>query len=225
MDWLAGFLEGEGSFGCYSNGRRICIQAAQVQRWPLDKAQALAGGIVRGPYQLNQHRHGQPIYHWSHDRGPATLDLMRRLHPLMSPGRQAQIDKAIEAYLAVPHPGSGWRRKVAAVAILVLTLSGCATAKDAFTNPTGNITIPRQQFVNTYALVKVMWKSLRENAELACATAPAGEVGPCFAKLRDIDSQAKALSFQIEAKIAVPESEIDWAVVMGLLKAVIGLIP
>jgi hypothetical protein len=111
------------------------------------------------------------------------------------------------------------------LAAAILLTMGCGTTKAAFTNPTGNITIPRQEFINTYALVKVMWKSLRENAELACASAPAGEVSPCFARLRDIDGQAKALSFQIEAKIAVPESEIDWAVVMGLLKAVIGLIP
>lgn len=107
----------------------------------------------------------------------------------------------------------------------VLLLAGCTTTREVFTNPTGNITIERQQFVNTFATVKVLWKRLRANAELACASAPAGEVGPCFAKLREIDDQAKALSIQIEAKILVPESEIDWEVVKDLLGMIVGLVP
>ncbi len=118
--------------------------------------------------------------------------------------------------------------RLGALVVAVLLLSGCATgqlAHDTFTNPTGNITVPRQEFINSYAVVKVLWKSLRENAELACTTAPAGKVGPCFDKLHEIDARAKVLAIQIEAKIAVPESEIDWAVVTGILSAIIGLVP
>lgn len=109
--------------------------------------------------------------------------------------------------------------------LAVVLLAGCATAHDAFTNPTGKITIERQEFINTYAVVKVLWKSLRENAELACAQAPHGSVSDCFGKLHDIDARAKVLALQIEAKIAVPESEIDWAVVKDLLRAIVGLVP
>jgi len=114
-------------------------------------------------------------------------------------------------------------RLVLAVALVLVT--GCATAHDVFTNPTGNITVPRQEFINSYAVVKVLWKQLRENAELACASAPQGQVSACFGKLHDIDTRAKVLAIQIEAKILVPESQIDWGVVTGLLSAIIGLIP
>lgn len=111
------------------------------------------------------------------------------------------------------------------LAVAVLLTMGCGTAKAAFTNPTGNITIERQQFINSFALIKVLWREIRHNAEVACVRGPEEQVAPCLVALRKIDAQAKELAFNIEAKIAVPESEIDWVVVMGLLKAIVSLVP
>lgn len=99
---------------------------------------------------------------------------------------------------------------------VLLSTSGCVL----LTEPTGRITIDRQEFINTYATVKVLYLRLRSQAQLACER---GEVD-CD-ELRGIDKAAKALNVQIEAKIAVPESEIDWAVVMELLKALVSLVP
>lgn len=124
-----------------------------------------------------------------------------------------------------------WAWKTVAVFWLIglaLILPGCGgknLAKDVFTNPTGNITIPRQDFVNSYALVKVLWKDIRHNAELTCVRGPEEQMAPCLIRLREIDAQAKQLAYNIDAKIATPESEIDWAVVMGLLKAIVSLVP
>lgn len=114
---------------------------------------------------------------------------------------------------------------IASLAAGLLVLAGCSTAKSAFTNPTGNITIPRQEFLNSFALIKVLWKDIRHNAELACVRGPEEQVASCLTQLRAIDAKAKAINYSIEAKIAVPESEIDWAVVMELLKAIVSLVP
>lgn len=111
------------------------------------------------------------------------------------------------------------------LAAAVLLAMGCGTTKAVFTNPTGKITIERQQFINTYALVKILWRESRHHAELTCVRGPEEQVAGCLVALRKIDAQAKELAFNIEAKIAVPESEIDWAVVMGLLKAIVSLVP
>ena len=112
-----------------------------------------------------------------------------------------------------------------AAGLLLVGCGGKNLAKDVFTNPTGHITIPRQDFINSYALIKVLWKDIRHNSELACVRGPEEQVAACLTRLREIDAQAKQLAYQIEAKVAVPESEIDWAVVMGLLKAIVGLVP
>jgi len=90
-----------------------------------------------------------------------------------------------------------------------LLLGGCAF----FTKPTGLITIERQQFINTWAVVKVLYARLRERFD-----GPAEE-------LALVDRQARALAVQIDAKIAVPESEIDWAVVKEFLSVLVGLVP
>ena len=105
------------------------------------------------------------------------------------------------------------------LAVALLT-PGCALVHSAFTNPTGTITIERQQFVNTYAVVKVLYTRLRAQAQLACER---GEVD--CQELVSVDKQVKALNVQIEAKIAVPESEIDWETVKELLKALVSLVP
>ena len=99
---------------------------------------------------------------------------------------------------------------------LFLLVSGCTI----LTTPTGRITIERQEFINTYAVVKVLYTRLRVQAQLACER---GEVD-CD-ELRRIDIEVRKLNTTIEAKIAVPESEINWAVVKELLGMIVGLIP
>jgi len=107
-----------------------------------------------------------------------------------------------------------------ALALCVVLFSGCALLGGAFTKPTGLITIDRQEFINTYAVVKVIYKRMLEDATVRC-----DEAQPCLARIEDTNAQAKALAIQIEAKIEVPESQIDWATVVALLKALASLVP
>ncbi len=110
---------------------------------------------------------------------------------------------------------------------LALVLPGCAATKSLFTNPTGLITIERAQFLSTYATIKVLYKRLRAQAAAACVenALPRKLDQIDCAELAAIDRKVKALDIQIQAKIEVPESEIDWAVVKDLLGAIVGLVP
>ena len=65
--WLAGFLEGEGTFhAAYrkdQNCPRVSLTAHQVNKEPLLRLSALCGGSVRGPYKSNNPNANQ-YYVW-----------------------------------------------------------------------------------------------------------------------------------------------------------------
>ena len=44
--WAAGFLEGEGGFGMYGPKNAWSVQAAQVQKEPLERLKSLFGGSI-----------------------------------------------------------------------------------------------------------------------------------------------------------------------------------
>lgn len=93
--WVAGFLEGEGCFRAKTFG----IIAAQVQREPLDRLQALFGGsiILRiKTYQPN----AQPIFIWT-ICGHRAAEVMMTLFSLMSPQRKERIRTALTLWLKV----------------------------------------------------------------------------------------------------------------------------
>jgi hypothetical protein len=102
-------------------------------------------------------------------------------------------------------------------------LGGCALLKEAFTEPTGVITIERQDFIDTWALVTVLADDLFLEADRACA-ARAWPVVTCD-KLPAAKAQAKAVGVAVRAKIAVPESRIDWGAVKELLGVLVSLRP
>ncbi len=110
--------------------------------------------------------------------------------------------------------------KLVAIGLFALTLSFTLAGCSTFMRPTGTITIERQEFINTYAVVRVLYTRMREQAQAACER---GEVD--CQQLAEIDKTVKHLNASIEAKIAVPESEIDWGVVRSVLSALIGLAP
>ena len=114
--------------------------------------------------------------------------------------------------------------KIAALILVVtLAVSGCASLKAMFTEPTGVITIPRQDFVDTWALVTVLAQDFFAEADRACA---AGAWPPVTcAKLPGAKAQAKALAVAVRAKIAVPESRVDWAAIKELLGVLVSLHP
>lgn len=106
---------------------------------------------------------------------------------------------------------------------VVVALAGCTFAHDLVTDPTGRITIPRQEFINTHAFLAVLTEDLLADAERACEEKRWPESN--CARLPAIKHELRVLDLSIRAKIAVPESEIDWAVVLGILKALAGLRP
>lgn len=91
IGWVAGFLEGEGSFTrTESGGPRI--SAPQVQREPLERLSAKFGGKITLRVPKNQN--AQPIYVWTLS-GRQARNVMKRLLPLMSPRRQTQINAVL----------------------------------------------------------------------------------------------------------------------------------
>src|SRR5467141_1088137 len=86
--WIAGFLEGEGTFDT-PHGVPRC-RATQVQRQPLTRLQYLAGGTL--------HRTNRGDWVWCL-QGLGARGLMGTLRPFMSPKRRKQIRVA---------RGKGW---------------------------------------------------------------------------------------------------------------------
>ena len=121
-------------------------------------------------------------------------------------------------------------RLVALLVAVLVGLSGCAATKSLFTNPTGQITIDRQKFINTFAVVKVLYKRMHAQAVASCEQHAKAKTEDMMLawncqQLPAFHAEVQALAVQIEAKIEVPESEIDWAVVTGMLKALVSLVP
>jgi hypothetical protein len=98
--WIAGFLEGEGSFGYYGkNG--LFLQANQVQRWPIDKLNALVPGYIIRRDMSHRLPNRQPHWQWS-IRSSQAAGLMMTIYQFMSPRRKEQIMKALEGWMASP---------------------------------------------------------------------------------------------------------------------------
>ena len=114
-------------------------------------------------------------------------------------------------------------KRLALAVALMLTVSGCAAVKGYFTEPTGVITIERQDFLDTWALVTVLAEDFFTEADRACA-AGAWPAVTC-AKVPGAKAQAKALAVAVRAKIAVPESRFDWGAVKELLGILVSLRP
>ena len=121
------------------------------------------------------------------------------------------------------------RGAVALIAAMLLLTACGPTLRNPFYRETGEITIPRQDFVNTWAVTKVLYSRLRAQAERYCQTRPPAEALRLdtlnCGELPEIDREARALAVSVDAKIAVPESEIDWATVKELLSLLVGLVP
>ena len=107
------------------------------------------------------------------------------------------------------------RRTALALALLVLV--GCGI----FTKPAETISVERQQFLNAYARAQVLYANVAERMTRLCV---AGRIEreEC-ARMAAVHEQAKALDAEIRAKLAVPESEVDWVRVMKLLELALSL--
>ncbi len=96
LGWVAGFLEGEGSF--MKCGGTITVAAVQKQKQPLDKIHGLCGGNLNKFFL----RSTGNVYHRWQLYGPKAEALMKLLYGLMSPKRQQQIDASLAWYASRP---------------------------------------------------------------------------------------------------------------------------
>lgn len=96
--WAAGFLEGEGSFGCYGRLNNYKVECGQVQREPLERLQRIFGGGIHLKPAKGRH---QAIYHWLAQGGRAASVAMT-LWALMSPRRKEQIERALTTWKSRP---------------------------------------------------------------------------------------------------------------------------
>lgn len=98
IGWIAGFLEGEGSFGYHrsATGGAPVVQATQVQREPVDRLKALLGGHI---YFKRAHPPSQASYQWRAS-GPLAVGVMMMVHELMSPRRREQIHASLAPWRA-----------------------------------------------------------------------------------------------------------------------------
>ena len=109
-------------------------------------------------------------------------------------------------------------RRLLAGVLVIGMLSGCGV----FTRPSEVTTIERQAAINAWARAKVLYGRAVTLAERACAT---GQWSPeeCR-KAAQIHEQAKRLGAEVEAKLATPESEVDWRRVMKLLELALDIL-
>jgi hypothetical protein len=98
--WLAGFLEGEGSFmkGSPSTPNLPVIQVSSTDEDVIAKASKLFGVSY---WQIDKKRsikNGWKIPYATRIRGKKAVDLMENIKPLMGIRRQSQIDEALSCY-------------------------------------------------------------------------------------------------------------------------------
>lgn len=95
IHWLAGYLEGEGSF--YRRDTKygsMQVRAHSTDRESLEKCLKFFGGKLYGPYHSGK-KTEKEYWQWS-TAGPRALGIALTLYSLLSPRRQGQIETMIE---------------------------------------------------------------------------------------------------------------------------------
>lgn len=95
--WLAGLLEGEGSFHVKGSGK-IVIQLGMTDEDVVRKSAFLAGcGAVNGPYQSKRYN-CKPIWAWKVSKGAHCYALCTAIYPFMGVRRKSQIELLMKAW-------------------------------------------------------------------------------------------------------------------------------
>ena len=94
LSWLAGLMEGEGSFQWKRNNRRgtqyPVVQLTMTDEDVVKRARQIAGvGTLHGPYDNGPGR--KPRYMWCVQKKVDSVGLMMTLYPMMGLRRQARI--------------------------------------------------------------------------------------------------------------------------------------
>lgn len=105
LHWLAGLLEGEGSFmkGTPSEPNRIAIKIQMTDKDVLEKVGYQFEVGVNGPLRRTTAKEHWKSYYTVVRRGAKASEWMQRLRPLMGVRRQGQIDNALASYTDMSH--------------------------------------------------------------------------------------------------------------------------
>lgn len=112
LAWLAGLIEGEGSFSHHVTRRirqyhDLNIKVTMADEDVIRRCLAVSGlGTVRGPYQ-NRNPAWKPRWIWEVTRRDDAVALMTALRPLMSIRRQVQIDACLAIHEEYPPERQG----------------------------------------------------------------------------------------------------------------------
>lgn len=103
LAWVAGYLEGEGSFICSAPARRrVCIAASSTDRDVIEHLTRIVPySRLRGPYSCSGLGE-KPQYYWALIIRPLVVDLATQLRPMMCERRQEQIDALLAYVVANP---------------------------------------------------------------------------------------------------------------------------
>jgi hypothetical protein len=100
--WVAGLLEGEGSFiaGSPSEPNRPRISVAMTDEDVIERLAAVLNVQYKALASRNEHH--KNVYRVI-IRGAQAVELMKRLHPLLGERRKQQIDRVVDNFRDVPH--------------------------------------------------------------------------------------------------------------------------
>lgn len=104
LHWIAGLLEGEGSFiAMQTKGRWYpSVQCAMKDEDIIRKLHRLTGEVGRVTMEPSQRPEWLPLFRWRMQRQRPCLEWMYMLHPLMGRRRQEQIEVAVRRVLSNP---------------------------------------------------------------------------------------------------------------------------
>lgn len=107
--WLAGILEGEGTFTMNSAGRNSPVVVLSMTDFDVvDRAHALTGLGSVTTYQPSQPNR-KPVRRWQIATGHEAAALMAFVYPFMGRRRQARILEVVEPWMSLPYFGKGTR--------------------------------------------------------------------------------------------------------------------
>ena len=95
IEWMAGFLEGEGCFR-WDRANSRTVSVAQKNPEPIDKLYRLCGGYVYRR-QLKQWGKENDLCSYWNVKGARARGIMMTIYSLMSARRKAQISKALSS--------------------------------------------------------------------------------------------------------------------------------
>lgn len=113
IHWIAGLLEGEGSFGASDKGRVPTVQCCMTDEDVLDRLQSLVPGQRLGPYRREGKPEWKPMHRWA-VTGVRAVGVMQMLFPLLGKRRRARIEEVLAVWKTYPaHPTKRrtWKRR------------------------------------------------------------------------------------------------------------------